>query len=490
MVDQANSQSISFRVVIVCRDTRRILAESSHGALYLPRVSIRRYARLAEQMQAEIESRWKTKVIILDIFAPRPEGDQVALVEAREAVKDCGTTFAVGLSDLDENELSRDELADVQRLLSEGVTGRGPFSKLGWIEEAADWVTAEAAVDRSEMLRPIRQYNAGASFSLVRFGRRPSVYWMKAVGFPNHLERQITLTLAELFPKYLPTIVASRADWNAWLMKDAGEPLSEVRSQEISERVMVRVAELQHASAARIDRLLSSGCGDQRLSVLRAGIPAVVAYLEEAMAGQVSRKVAPLSAARLRELGHVLEDACTSLDELGIPVTLIHNDINPGNILIQDHHVVLNDWAEACVGNPFMTFEHLRLQAAKNSDIEPWIPSLTEAYKQSWRSSMDEATMQSAFRLLPLVAPLSYLYGRGDWLTSSRRYDPVFQVYARSLARYIDRAALVLAREGVTMRVPEMVGSTSHSFQGHSLRASSDDQPVAPTGGRHESFLV
>lgn len=490
MMDRANSQDISFRAVIVCLDRRRILADSSHGAFRIPRVSIRRSARWAEQIQAVIEARSRMQTILLDILPARSEGDSLVLLEAREPWKDFGTTVPVSLSDLGEAELSADDLADVERLLSEGATGRGPFSKLGWIEEAIDWAATEVSVDRSEMSRHIRQYNAGANFSLLRFGQRPSAYWMKAAGVPNHFERQITLKLAELFPEFLPPIVASRPDWNAWLMRDAGEPFSEFRSQGISEQVVVRLAELQQASATQIDPLLSSGCGDQRLSILRAGIPAVVAYFEEAMARQVSRKVPPLSVSRLRELGHLLEDACTSLEKLGIPVTLIHNDINPGNILIQDRQVVFNDWAEACVGNPFMTFEHLRLQAAKNSDTEPWIPALTEAYKQSWQSSMDEASIASAFRFLPLVAPLSYLYGRGDWLTSSRRYDPIFQTHARSLARYIDRAACALAREDVAIRVPERAGSSSGTLQSQVLDTFVDDQPVATSGGQHEPFRV
>ena len=59
----------------------------------------------------------------------------------------------------------------------------------------------------------------------------------------------------------------------------------------------------------------------------------MISFLIEAMHRQTSTKAVPLSAIRLLELGEILRDACSRQEELDIPDTLIHNDLNTGNIL-------------------------------------------------------------------------------------------------------------------------------------------------------------
>jgi aminoglycoside phosphotransferase (APT) family kinase protein len=168
----------------------------------------------------------------------------------------------------------------------------------------------------------------------------------------------------------------------------------------------------------------------------------MMCYLEEAMEQQASTKVPRLGGSRLREIGVFIEDACGAMQELGIPETIIHNDINHGNILDCNDGCVFTDWCEAYVGNPFMTFQHLLLLLPPDGNqAKVGLIRLKEACKELWLNSLASWKIDQAFALMPLLAVTSYLYGRGAWLRSSRRYDPQMQRHARSLARHMDRAA-------------------------------------------------
>jgi thiamine kinase-like enzyme len=138
---------------------------------------------------------------------------------------------------------------------------------------------------------------------------------------------------------------------------------------------------------------------------------------------------------------------------LCIPSTLIHNDFNGGNILLSDSRCVFTDWAEAGIGNPFLTFQHLCAQISRDSNkADVWLPLVRSAYKRIWRQWLTETQIDQAFALMPILAIVSYLYGRGTWLDSPRREDEHLQAYRRSLARYMDRAA----------HAPELLGAICH----------------------------
>jgi hypothetical protein len=90
-----------------------------------------------------------------------------------------------------------------------------------------------------------------------------------------------------------------------------------------------------------------------------------------------STSVVPrLGVHRLRELEFITRDACCAMLNLCIPSTLIHNDFNGGNILLSDSRCVFTDWAEAGIGNPFLTFQHLCAQISRDSNKAGCLASL------------------------------------------------------------------------------------------------------------------
>jgi hypothetical protein len=288
--------------------------------------------------------------------------------------------------------------------------------------------------------RNIEQWNAGAGFALFcAYSDDGRHYWLKATGEPNAHEFAITRCLWELCPDFVPKRVAVRTEWNAWLTEHAGDPLSDLPSAIDLASAARRMAQLQLLTIDETDELLAAGAFDQRLSLLRSHIDAVIAYLVEAMARQRSTKAAPLRRDRLLDLREILRDACFRLEAHGMPDALIHNDLNPGNILSDGAKYVFTDWSEAAVGNPFLTCERL-CQLNRAHAV-----SVRNVYRECWAHRLSAQSMDEAIALTPLLAIYAYLYGRGDWLGQTESPRPQFESYLRSLARHMDRAALDLS---------------------------------------------
>jgi hypothetical protein len=439
LIAMSNPQCDHYLLVLASSSARRIFAEQSKRSVRLPRISIPRWTRAAEQVQAVLEAKWGLKAVVIDFLGDSPGRDSIIIAELRDehAVSSLPLAHSwVRLSDIPEGEISGSERLTVERLLDDGSTGRGTFSRFRWIEEALNWVSTDAALGRAQFTGDVRQFNAGAACTLVRFGRKDAPpIWIKAAGDDSSREFRITTMLARLIPKYLPTIIASREDWNAWWMEDAGQSLDDVRSPEILRQVVLSLAEIQKASIRYGSMLLAGGCSDQRISTLRARIPQLMEYISEATASQTSNHAPRLGADRIQEIGSSLEDACFRLEALGIPDTLIHSDLSFGNILAGPRRCVFTDWAYACVGNPFLNYEHLRVQIAQETCTGQCVPRLTEVYLESWRQLLTDSQIKCALALVPPIAVALYLSRRWDWFTSEHRHDPHFQSYVRAMAR-------------------------------------------------------
>jgi aminoglycoside phosphotransferase (APT) family kinase protein len=343
---------------------------------------------------------------------------------------------AASIDEISGEEMTSEEREAVTAILS-GNAHR-PFSRIGWTREAMAWMRAELGQD-IEFTGEVRQFNASGSFALVRFSTQTgSAYWLKATGEPNAHEFHVTRMLAKLCPEYLPRQIAAREDWNAWLMEDAGQPLDSMESP-VLEEVVNSMSRVQRRTIGRTGEFLAAGALDQRIGTLRTHLPELTEYLQEAMAKQTSTKVTRLDRHRIFRLEAALRDACLRMEDVNIPDTLVHNDVNRGNLLFKGMRCCFTDWCEAGVGNPFLGFEYLCLLQPRSG--EDWRPRLWEAYKQCWIGFLEESAIDEAFAFSPLLAMLASLYGRSTWFYASRRNLPHVESYARSLARHMDRAA-------------------------------------------------
>jgi hypothetical protein len=428
---KAAAISIEYRCVLVQKRSHRLLAIDVAGEYRLPRICIPARTRIALEAQKAIKAQWGLDVFVLEISAGWPGAGALMaeLLTAQENsdLEDVASERVVG------SDLSEEEARQLELLF--GDSNKIRFSRPGWIDEAFVWMesaTKEAFASKCEL----EQWNAGGGFVLLRAhsdaGRH---YWLKAINGPNLHEFAITRLLSGSYPTFLPRLVALKDEWNAWLMEDAGAPISEPCSSGDLFAAAERFASFQNLTVGATSALLESGAIDQRLPALMSHIDQVIDYLMGAMKRQRSTKAAPLGPDCLLKLGETLHRVCLRLEDHGIPDALIHNDLSAGNILSNGAGCIFTDWSEAAVGNPFLACERLCQLNRTHAEC------VRNAYRQCWSHRLCNQSLDEVLTLTPLVAIYAYLCGRGYWLSRPESLHPSFDSYARSLARHMDRAA-------------------------------------------------
>ena len=421
---------VEFRCVIVRTGSHRVLAIREANENRLPIVMIPSKTRPALALQHAMREKFGLDILVLEAWIGFPKS--LAAVELLTQ-KPHSSFTEIALHELSDSELSHEERRYVQ-LLCEGAT-KSPFARLGWIEEAVDWFEFSTRSKVSSQ-SSIEQWNAGGGFALLRMrSSNGRCYWLKATGEPNTHEFRVTHTLCEAHPEFFPKLVAIKREWNAWLVEDAGDPLSDPPSFVELLSAAIRLANLQVLTVNETGNLLAAGAWDQRLPVLKSHIGKILTYLIEAMARQTSTRAVPMSQHRLHELGEILFQACDRLEAVSVPDTLIHNDLNPGNILSDGENLVFTDWSEATVGNPFLSCERLCQLNRVHAE------GVRSVYREYWSRQLSPRSMEEVLVLTPLIAIYAYLYGRGDWLEMTESVQPEIEGYRRTLARQMDQAA-------------------------------------------------
>jgi hypothetical protein len=437
--------TVEYRVVLVDPVSRRVLASEENGLFRVPRISIPRGTRVARQIQTELKRSWCMAIVMLDFLSAANGNSPCVVAEILM------TSIPNGFRAMSAEQIANDELSDEERIRLLNVLGdevTSPFSRIGWIDQAIEWVEGATGHQLSSKAS-VEQYNAGGAFALLRFPMSDGYsYWLKATGVPNANERLLTRLLSQLCGSRLPRLVAEKVDWNAWLMMEEACSVSVLLTEpddvvRLLGQAVESLAELQTKTVGLDQALIDAGAFDQRLQVLRMGADPLFACMCEAMTFQSSTKVPRIEKSRLQEIRNLFEEACHRAECLNIPSTITHGDMNLGNIVFTGGRCQFIDWSEGYVGHPFITFQHLLLL---NPLEDPRTrASVDDALKDIYRTAMSRACnseqMDGGFALMPLLAAASALYGRGDWLHSGSRDVPSRYAYARTIARYMEHAA-------------------------------------------------
>jgi hypothetical protein len=429
-------------LVLVLPQIQSVLLQRSHPALTLLQVSIPRNARPAAEITRAVSRQWALHSVVVDWIEAEVGGAEIVVLELIDPDTNRlpADTLLVPLDRVPDGLFSTKQLLVLRTMVSGESEDRGPLSHCGWVEDAKRWM--RESINPKMKISGIEQHNAGGSFALLRFQTEEGqAFWLKAVGEPNRAEFGITAYLANECPQFLPKIRAMRSDWNAWIMEEIGVSLHASTSLADFEQAAVEIANIQKAFIGRTEALLASEFRDHRTATLRAKIVDVISYLSDAMKSQTSKKVPALTPGQLDDLGVQLCDSCSAMDKLGIPDSLLHGDISPGSILYDGDTFVFTDWCEAYVGNPFLTIEQFSEHAARAIGEGHLGSTVRRCYRDSWAQLLPPEQIDKALRLSPILAVLSYLYGRGDWLQSERRWEPQFMSYSRSLARRMNKIA-------------------------------------------------
>ncbi len=468
------SGAVEYRVALVHPDLRTMLVVD--GTNVLPRIRIPQMARRTEALRKAIEAEWNLRVFVVD-FVGDDSPTPCVIAEADIAAAPSDLTM-ITLNQIPGSEFSEIERTEVGALLS--GSSKHEVSRIGWADEARAWVETETH-RRISTKGDIEQFSAGARCALVRFHTDDgSTFWLKAVSGPHRHECAVTTLLSILGTEYLPRFIAAKPEWNAWLMSGEGIAMAELPAGSLDLAVLLEnavrsMAELQIRTIGHREALLRCGAFDQNVQMLAANSQELFAYLEEAMSLQTSTRVARLTKDRLREIRSIFVAVCHRLIELNLPVTILHGDVNPENIVVQEGNCKFIDWAEAYLGNPFITLQHMLLMSQSES---PRLAAhttrlLTDRYCAVLEQICLRTAIDEALAYMPLIAAASALYRRGDWLGSVSLQASRNHAYDRTLARHIDRAA----------RNPELLMTLAPGFR-TTVSSSAASSSCASAGAR------
>ncbi len=445
-----------YRLLLLRKRGAEILATGGPAYLRLPCVEIPRWQRIAENITAKVRDRYRLPAICLfaldsSIMAQDCPQTRYQVLEIPESASETPEgTWWMRSDSITESAFADEQdaaaivaaLAQIREAENEQIPR--PFAHPGWIEKLFLWVEQETKPLGIRLLGGFRQLNASPTFALLRLETNGPSLWFKAVGEPNLREFPISVTLSQLFPDFVPAVVATHAKWHGWLTTEfPGTALSELPVGKDYECAAATLAQLQTASLDKTDLLLAAGCMDLRVSSLLRLVEPFLEVMSEQMERQEKTHPPALKRQQLRTLTAQTKEALLGWAALHIPDSLGHLDFNPGNILCSSEQCIFLDWAEAYIGPPFMTFEYFceHLHRMGHVQIDA---SLRRHYTRPWESLLSPALIAQAQILVPLVSVFAYAAAAEDWR------DPVLLAqsgrapYLRSLTRRMLREVEVL----------------------------------------------
>ncbi|GIF50610.1 phosphotransferase family enzyme [Asanoa ferruginea] len=254
----------------------------------------------------------------------------------------------------------------------------GPAASIGWAAaRLADlgWTGVAAHQHRTWNLSAIWRLDAAG-------GQRA---WLKQVPPFFRQEGAVLRWLAQAAPGRAPTLLAEGDEGRLLL---ANVPGDDWYGADLAghHRIGVTAHGIQLTAAGDLDTLVAAGLPDRRGTRL---------------ADWIRRTLAP----HLPTVDEVLPD----LDErlaaaaaCGLPDTLVHGDLHPGNTRVSgDDDPVVIDWGDSFAGNP--VFDILRLSERVDDDAAA---GLRAAWSARWRAAVPGCDPDGAITALRPVAAL------------------------------------------------------------------------------------
>lgn len=447
-VSEQNASDV-YQVIVLRRNGTEVLVVPEGIQHRFPSVEIPRDQRVAENVSAQFRRIWGEEVICISSqlddcnYQVAEHWRNLAKPQRQTKWSSLRALSAESFSDHIDYELLQKAVQKIEA--SKGDIMREPFARLGWFRELCAWAKAAARPVGLHLSGNFRQLNASESFSLIRFETNGPALWFKAVGEPNQREFPITMTLAELFPDYLPAVLASNGEWNGWLMQEIEGDALEPQDLRSWSRAVSALAELQIASMPYISRIRAAGAHDLAAVRLSASVNHFITTMTHLMPQQTKIPPVVLSQGQLASLGQDMQQGLETLDSAHLPNVLGHLDLNPWNIIVSPDECRFLDWAEAYVGIPFLSFqyvlEHYRRMPAATADGESL---LRDEYYRPWKRVISPAAISEVLPFLPMLAAFAHAVADEAWRDPSRLKQPGYAGYLRSLTRRMFREANAL----------------------------------------------
>ncbi|MBU8859086.1 MULTISPECIES: aminoglycoside phosphotransferase family protein [unclassified Micromonospora] len=259
---------------------------------------------------------------------------------------------------------------------------RQPWAEAGGPARSIAWATGELR-RLGRRVAAVAQQRTWNLSAIWRLDTDQGPTWLKQLPPFAHHEPTVLTFPGELVDG--PVVLAADREGRMLLADVPGED-----RYGAGERERAAIAAGHHAVQLRacgvVDELVAAGVPDLRGARLAA-------WIREMLAGHD----VPAAAGLLDGLDHRLRQVV----DCGLPDTLVHGDLHPGNVRGDDRHRTVIDWADSFVGHP--AFDILRLTEDVDADAAA---RLVDAWARRWRTDVPGSDPRRAVDLLRPVAPL------------------------------------------------------------------------------------
>jgi hypothetical protein len=274
----------------------------------------------------------------------------------------------------------------------------GPAASIGWGTAALAALGtpgATAAQQRTWNLSAIWRFDAAGA----------PVAWLKQVPWFFRHEPAVLGLVSGVAPGLVPPLLAA-GDEGRMLLAHVPGADGYGAGADVCADVAIAFNPVQEHFAGRADELIAAGLPDRRLPAepfARAAEP----YYDRIDG--------------LRELVEGLPARLAEIAACGLPDTLVHGDLHPGNTRVGAGQPVIMDWGDAVVSNP--AYDILRLtERLPAADAE----ELIAAWALRWRLSVPGS---DPARAAELMRPVAYLRGGVIYTDFVAGIEPAERIY-------------------------------------------------------------
>ena len=372
------------------------------------------------------------------------KSDEVWVMETRHPIKFPGDVRWVSKKELEDNNIelcselncTREVLIKYfeYQLQSKLPDRRPPWRKHGWFAWVLGWVKGVLCdhFNDAKVSSVLPIWNKAMAQILKFETLSHGAFYLKAT-HPGVEEPQITKVLSNLFPRRIPQVLASESNRNVMLMGDFTATHRELCA--VQPDMFVTVFQSYGKMQLEAMELLKH-------SEVSAAIPKSMMWPPSALADRIgdvlehSEVQAQLSKAELEEFQEKLPmwvSTCTSLENAGVPCTIVHRDLYVRNFakpLLEGGECLFFDWTLGCVTHPFIGLHQLRDKVGKKSLTEADV----DLYLAMWRDY--EPDMSKLRRMEAMAAMVRHILGAVGVLelskfcevTEQRRYMTIERI--------------------------------------------------------------
>ena len=268
-------------------------------------------------------------------------------------------------------------------------------------------------------------------------------------------EARLLAELARRVPSHVVPVLAADPARDLLLTADAGPSLAASGGADVA--TWCRIVRTQ----AQLQRVVASGAAGLGLTTM-APLDATT-YVADAV-GRLGalppgdpRRLAPVAAAHLEVLLPAVDRWADEVDELGLPLTVLHNDLRPANVVSGPDGLRLLDFADAVLGDPLAGLAVPLALAQRRLRLPPDHPALCRIADAAIEVWSDLATPAALREALPAALQLGRLARVEAWRRRVATMTPRERLRygarpAERLARLLEPTPIACGRAGASGR--------------------------------------